>query len=156
MPNLVVVKDKKIIVIRSFKNIVWPFNVIRSFKNYCIMVEISTKANGLAFIEVVVQQWCAKLGKARLARLICTMSLALNRDSKKRSVPDFQKSFDSIEVDENNVFTLNLKVMKAFFFFVGENLEVFSENVIEQRINANLENNAGPSIRTTPSVYSQI
>ena len=43
------------------------------------------------FIEVVVQWWCmcVKLGMARLARLICDMSLALNRDSKKRSVPNF-------------------------------------------------------------------
>ena len=57
-------------------------------------------------------------GRARLARLICDMSLALNRDSKKRSVPNFQKSFDSIEVDENYVFKLNSKIMKAFFFFV--------------------------------------
>ena len=101
------------------------------------------KANDSLFIVVVVQQWCVKLGRARLARLICDMSLALNRDSKKTSVPNFQKSFDSIEVDENNVFklNLNLKIMKAFFYFVGENLDVFSENVIdsEQRING--ENN---------------
>ena len=48
-----------------------------------------------------------QLGRARLARLICDITLALNRDSKKRSVPNFQKSFDSIEVDENNVFNLN-------------------------------------------------
>ena len=38
------------------------------------------KANDSLFIVVVVQQWCVKLGRARLARLICDMSLALNRD----------------------------------------------------------------------------
>ena len=76
------------------------------------------KANDSLFIVVVVQQWCVKLGRARLAHLICNMSLALNRDSKKRSVPNFQKSFDSIEVDEKYVFKLNSKIMKALFFFV--------------------------------------
>ena len=95
-----------------------------------------------------------KLGRTRPARLICDMSLALNRDSKKRSVPNFQKSFDSIEVDENNVFKLNSKIMKAFFFFVGENLDVFSENVIKQQING--ENNARPSESEAPQVYSEI
>jgi aspartyl aminopeptidase len=83
------------------------------------MVEFNTKDRDSAFIEVVVQRWCKKIGRARLARLLCNMSVVLSRDAKKRVEPDFQKTFDSIEVDENNVYKVNKKVLKAFFFLLG-------------------------------------
>ena len=63
------------------------------------------------------------------------MSAMLSRDERKRSVPDFQKVYNDIVVDENNVFKVNAHIMKAFFFFVGGNLDVFTENVIEEHIN---------------------
>ena len=82
------------------------------------------------------------------------MPLALNRDSKKRSVPNFQKSFDSIEVDKL-CFQTKFENHESFLLFCcGENLDAFSENVIEQRING--ENNATPSGSEAPLIYSEI
>ena len=118
------------------------------------MVEINTKATESLFIEVVIQQWCTKLGRARLARVICSMSAALSHDQKKRNVPNFQKWFDSIEVDENNVFKINSKIMKAFFFFVGENMDVFSENFIQQRVHGEVD--TAPSSTVPQQIISQI
>ena len=118
------------------------------------MVEINTKATESLFIEVVIQRWCTKLGRARLARVICSMSAALSHDQKKRNVPNFQKWFDSIEVDENNVFKINSKIMKAFFFFVGENMDVFSENFIQQRVHGQVD--TAPSSTVPQQIISQI
>ena len=80
------------------------------------MVEINTKSRESIFIEIVIQQWCRKVGRQRVAKLICNMSLKLSRDERKRSGKEFQSTYESIQVDENNMFKINAPIMKAFFF----------------------------------------
>ena len=48
------------------------------------------------------------------------MSLKLSRDERKRSGKEFQNTYDSIQVDENNMFKVNAPIMKDFFW---ENLD---------------------------------
>ena len=93
------------------------------------------KARDSTFIEAVVHRWCSKLGRARLARALFNMCTSLSHDKRQRSATDFQKCYDYIEVDENNIFRVTSKIVKAFFYFVGENLDVFSENDLDYRIN---------------------
>ena len=62
------------------------------------------------------------------AALRCVIIGSLNKDmhephsiaTRKRSVPSLEESIKSIQLDENNDIKLTAKVLKLFFFFLGQ------------------------------------
>ena len=53
------------------------------------------------------------------------MSLKLSRDERKRSGKEFQNTYESIQVDENNMFKVNAPILKAFFFLLLERIWIY-------------------------------
>ena len=65
------------------------------------MVQLDTANRDSLFIEDIVEKWCKKMGKMRIAQLFQKMYVNLSTAKRQRNMPTVQECYESIIVDEN-------------------------------------------------------